>query len=98
MYIQRYKLSRHMRAFLYQLVRRQWICKGSINYHTWWCTVLYRTWERLKPGTRGQDCCPQADVGENGEYSHCGSALGGEVPQGLYRSPVVEGTRASSVK
>lgn len=46
----------------------------------------------------GQDCCPQADVGENGEYNHCGSALGGEVPQGLYRSPVVEGTRASSVK
>lgn len=47
---------------------------------------------------RGKGCCPQAELGENGEYNHCGSVLGGEVAQGRYRSPVVEESRASSVK
>ena len=52
----------------------------------------------LKPGTRGKDCRPQADLGENGEYGPHGGVMVGEIPQGLYRSPVVEGTMASSAK
>lgn len=52
----------------------------------------------LKPRTRGKDCHPQAGMGKNGEYGPRGSAMVGEIPQGLYRSPVVEGTTASSAK
>ena len=57
-----------------------------------------RTQERPKAWDKGKDCHPQADLGENVEYGPRGGAMIGEIPQRLYKSPVVEGSMASSVK
>lgn len=39
----------------------------------------------------GKRLLSSRDFGENGAHNRCGRGLGGEVAQGLYRSPVVEG-------